>query len=90
MKRKKLLYIVANSKPELLSTCQRGAKLFIQCFLEKNPETREFEIKELRYGGYLTIMDIEGMGWRSITQDQYDEFTITSEDEKILKKYAFF
>lgn len=39
-------------------------------------ETREFEVKELRYGGYLTIMDIEGMGWRSITQDQYDEFHI--------------
>ncbi len=45
MKRKKLLYIVANSKPELLSTCQRGAKLFIQCFLEKNPE---YEVEIIR------------------------------------------
>ena len=45
MSRKKLLYIVANSKPEELSTCQRGARLFINCFLEKHPE---YEVETLR------------------------------------------
>ncbi|MGL4337041.1 MAG: NAD(P)H-dependent oxidoreductase, partial [Turicibacter sp.] len=35
---KKLLYIIANSKEEEKSTCQRGAREFINCFIEKNPE----------------------------------------------------
>lgn len=35
---KKLLYIIASSKPESLSSCQRGARIFLNCFLEKHPE----------------------------------------------------
>lgn len=35
---KKLLYIVASSKPESLSSCQRGARIFLNCFLEQHPE----------------------------------------------------
>lgn len=65
-------------------------KVVFTKWVDSKPETREFEVTELKFGGYLTIMNIVGVGWRSITQDQYDEFTITSEDEKILKKYAFF
>ena len=35
---KKLLYIVASSKLESLSSCQRGARIFLNCFLEQHPE----------------------------------------------------
>lgn len=35
---KKLLYIIVNSKPEALSSCQRGARIFLNCFLEQHPE----------------------------------------------------
>ena len=51
-------------------------KVIFTKWVDSKPETREFEVKELRYGGYLTIMDIVDVGWRSITQEQYDEFKI--------------
>lgn len=35
---KKLLYIIVSSKPEALSSCQRGARIFLNCFLEKHPD----------------------------------------------------
>ena len=36
--RKTLLYINCNSKPEKLSSCKTVARLFIQKFIEKNPD----------------------------------------------------
>ncbi|HAX72799.1 MAG TPA: flavodoxin [Firmicutes bacterium] len=35
---KKILYIIANSKIEEHSTCQRAARMFLNAFLENNPE----------------------------------------------------
>lgn len=35
---KKLLYIIVNSKPEADSSCQRGARIFLNCFLEQHPD----------------------------------------------------
>lgn len=42
--KKKLLYITVNSKPEKLSSSKTVARLFIQKFIEKNPD---FEVEEV-------------------------------------------
>ena len=42
--KKKLLYIIANSKPENLSSSRTVARLFIQKFIEENPD---FEVEEV-------------------------------------------
>ncbi len=42
---KRLLYIVANSKPESLSTCQRTGQLFLNAFLKQHPE---YHVETLR------------------------------------------
>lgn len=42
--KKKLLYITVNSKPEKLSSSKTVARLFIQKFMEKNPD---FEVDEV-------------------------------------------
>lgn len=42
--KKKLLYITVNSKPEKLSSSKTVARLFIQKFIEKNPD---FEVDEV-------------------------------------------
>ena len=36
--KKKLLYINCNSKPEKLSSSKTVARIFIQKFIEKNPD----------------------------------------------------
>lgn len=48
----------------------------------KDGEERVFEIRELRYSGYLIIMDIVNEGWRSITKDQYDQFTVVENNSE--------
>lgn len=57
-------------------------KVIFTKWVDSKPERRELEVKELRFGGYLTIMDIVDVGWRSITQDQYDEFTIVENNSE--------
>ena len=42
--KKKLLYITVNSKPEKLSSSKTVARLFIQKFIEKNPD---FEVEQV-------------------------------------------
>lgn len=42
--KKKLLYITVNSKPEKLSSSKTVARLFIQKFIDKNPD---FEVEEI-------------------------------------------
>ena len=42
--KKKLLYITVNSKPEKLSSSKTVARLFIQKFIDKNPD---FEVEEV-------------------------------------------
>ena len=42
---KRLLYIIANSKPESYSTCQRTGQLFLNTFLQEHPE---YQVETLR------------------------------------------
>lgn len=37
----------------------------------------EYIINGVRYAGYLIAIDIVGVGWRTLTKEQYDSFTIT-------------
>lgn len=47
---------------------------------DMNHEVLEFEVNEIRYsGGWVVGLDIVGVGWRTITSDQYSSFVVTNE-----------
>ena len=52
-------------------------KIVFRNLTEKGFEYREFIVNEVRYGGYLIAIDIVDIGWRTLTEEQYDSFTIT-------------
>ena len=61
--KKKLLYINCNSKPEKLSSCKTVARLFIQKFIEQNPD---FEVEEVDlYNDYIPRLEYEYIAGRS-------------------------
>lgn len=46
---------------------------------DMNHEVMEFEVNEIRYShGWAMALDIVGMGWRTITSDQYSTVVITN------------
>lgn len=61
--RKTLLYINCNSKPEKLSSSKTVARLFIQKFIEKNPD---FDIEEVNlYKDHIPRLEYEYFAGRS-------------------------
>lgn len=61
--RKKLLYINCNSKPEKLSSCKTVARLFIQKFIELNPD---FDVEEVNlYNDHIPRLEYEYLAGRS-------------------------
>lgn len=61
--KKKLLYINCNSKPEKLSSSKTVARIFIQKFIEKNPD---FEVEEVDlYNDYIPRLEYEYFAGRS-------------------------
>lgn len=61
--KKKLLYINCNSKPEKLSASKTVARLFIQKFIEKNPD---FEVEEVDlYHDHIPRLEYEYFSGRS-------------------------
>ena len=61
--RKTLLYISCNSKPEKLSSSKTVARLFIQKFIEKNPQ---FDVEEVDlYKDHIPRMEYEYFAGRS-------------------------
>lgn len=61
--KKKLLYINCNSKPEKLSSSKTVARIFIQKFIEKNPD---FEVEEVDlYHDYIPRLEYEYFAGRS-------------------------
>lgn len=61
--RKTLLYISCNSKPEKLSSSKTVARLFIQKFIEKNPE---FDVEEVDlYKDHIPRLEYEYFSGRS-------------------------
>ena len=61
--KQKLLYINCNSKPEKLSSCKTVARLFIQKFIEQNPD---FEVEEVDlYNDYIPRLEYEYIAGRS-------------------------
>ncbi|MEG1410921.1 MAG: NAD(P)H-dependent oxidoreductase [Terrisporobacter sp.] len=61
--KKKLLYITCNSKPEKLSSSKTVARLFIQKFIEKNPN---FEVEQVDlYKDHIPRLQYEYFAGRS-------------------------
>ena len=61
--KKKLLYINCNSKPEKLSSSKTVARLFIQKFIELNPD---FEVEEVDlYKDHIPRLEYEYIAGRS-------------------------
>ena len=61
--KKKLLYINCNSKPEKLSSSKTVARIFIQKFIEKNPD---FEVEEVDlYNDHIPRLEYEYFAGRS-------------------------
>ena len=61
--KKKLLYINCNSKPEKLSSSKTVARIFIQKFIEKNPD---FEVEEVDlYNDHIPRLEYEYIAGRS-------------------------
>lgn len=61
--RKTLLYINCNSKPERLSSCKTVARLFIEKFIEKNPD---FDVEEVDlYKDHIPRLEYEYLAGRN-------------------------
>lgn len=41
---------------------------------------REFDIKGIKYCRDMIAIDIVGIGWRTLTKEQYDDFDVTLVD----------
>lgn len=52
-------------------------KVVFSKLTDKGFEYQEFIVNELRYTDFLLGIDIVDIGWRTLTKDMYDSFTIT-------------
>lgn len=55
-------------------------KIVFTKLTEKGFEKKEFNVKTVRYAGWLVGMDIVDIGWRTMTEDDYDSFDVFEED----------
>lgn len=56
-------------------------KVTLTKWVDSKPVTKDFLVAEIRFsfGSRIASMNIIGLGWRTITADQYDDFTISEE-----------
>lgn len=47
---------------------------------DKGFEYREYIVNEIKYSEYLVAIDIVDIGWRTLTREQYDIFTVYKEN----------
>ena len=59
-----------------LEVCTMMKIVFVK-HTEDGDKTMEFIVNEIRYRGWLIGIDIVDIGWRTVTSEQYDSFTIT-------------
>lgn len=58
-------------------------KIVFTKFTDTGKDNMEFFVNEIRYGGgWLIAIDIVDVGWRAVTPEQYDSFTVTEESKK--------
>ena len=81
---KKLLYIIANSKPEKLSSSKTVARLFIQKFIEKNPD---FEVEQVDlYKDYIPRLQYQYFSGRSALVSNEALKQLDDSDQKEIKR----
>lgn len=52
-------------------------KIVFTKYTPEGEQTMEFIVNEIRYRGWIIGIDIVDVGWRTVTEEQYDSFTIT-------------
>lgn len=81
---KKLLYIIANSKPEKLSSSKTVARLFIQKFIEKNPD---FEVEQVDlYKDHIPRLQYQYFSGRSALVSNEALKQLDDSDQKEIKR----
>ncbi len=82
--KKKLLYINCNSKPEKMSSCKTVARLFIQKFIEQNPN---FEVEEIDlYKDHIPRLEYEYIAGRSALVEKEEFKQLDDHSQKEIKR----
>lgn len=55
-------------------------KIIFRQITETDLVKTEFKVKAVKYSDSIIAIDIEGMGWITLTKEQYHTFDIVEED----------